>query len=507
MRPRAFLPAFLFIAVVIGTSPVAHAAGVAAPSGSASSPDVPFTPSDVLASLSQALTWYREARVAMQATSAVFAPQDEQTALAVLQRAFDTARAEAAVLNVDKGPTPAPRPAEAQKAEKRAQADAAIQTDQHDIEALRTRLRSAPARQRPSIRDQLAAATNRLELDRARLDFLAKLEPFDISSSGVDADLAHQIQALQDSVLPNAAASEMSGTWGLVRRLIALEHTRTTLVQLEQSTSVLDRSINRPLSATQASVRPIIARLRALTTDPTGGGSLTEGQETFQALLERTKLLAGVVVSLREESALVRRFAGDLEAWKGAVDRNVRQALQSLAIGLIGVVVATAAILVGATLWRVAAMRYVHDASRRRLVMIARNVVVVTALSLVLVVHFASGLTTLVTGLGFAAAGVAFALQNVILALAGYFSMVAPNGIRIGDHVSLQGPFGYVQGEVLDIGFVRIRLRELAGDPLRPTGRIVVFPNSVVFTGSFFKHPATDSAADRPRRIDPGAAA
>ena len=30
---------------------------------------------------------------------------------------------------------------------------------------------------------------------------------------------------------------------------------------------------------------------------------------------------------------------------------------------------------------------------------------------------------------------------------------------------------------------------ELAGEPLQPTGRIVVFPNSVVFTGSFFKHP------------------
>jgi small-conductance mechanosensitive channel len=55
--------------------------------------------------------------------------------------------------------------------------------------------------------------------------------------------------------------------------------------------------------------------------------------------------------------------------------------------------------------------------------------------------------------------------------------------------VSLQGPFGYVHGEVLEIGFVRIRLRELSGDALQPTGRTVVFPNSVVFTGSFYKLP------------------
>jgi small-conductance mechanosensitive channel len=98
--------------------------------------------------------------------------------------------------------------------------------------------------------------------------------------------------------------------------------------------------------------------------------------------------------------------------------------------------------------------------------------------------------------LGFAAAGIAFALQTVILALAGYFSMVAPNGIRVGDLVALQGPFGYVHGEVIDIGFVRMRLRELAGDSLRPTGRVVVFPNSVVFTGSFFKHPSPAPPAD-----------
>jgi len=124
----------------------------------------------------------------------------------------------------------------------------------------------------------------------------------------------------------------------------------------------------------------------------------------------------------------------------------------------------------------------------------ARTIVITTAIALVLVFHFASELTALVTALGFAAAGIAFALQNVILALAGYFAMLSPNGIRIGDRVSLQGPFGYVTGEVDEIGFVRIRLRELAGDPPKPTGRIVVFPNSVVFTGTFFKNPNGEDA-------------
>jgi len=60
---------------------------------------------------------------------------------------------------------------------------------------------------------------------------------------------------------------------------------------------------------------------------------------------------------------------------------------------------------------------------------------------------------------------------------------------------------------VLDIGLVRIRLRELDGEPLRPTGRIVVFPNSVVFTGSFFKHPPAEDRGEGPRSVERSAAA
>jgi hypothetical protein len=308
---------------------------------------------------------------------------------------------------------------------------------------------------------------------------------------------------------PPATATPSGGSgggWGSVQRLIGIYHSRASLDQLDERTKALEQSVGRDLQAARAGLRPIMDQLRALTVDPSPGGSLADGQRQFRELLERSKLLGAVVLSLREESALAHRFAGDLQGWQGALDRERWQVLQALGMGLIGVVIAIVAILVGGTLWRVATMRYVHDAYRRRLLLMARNVVVLSAIALVLVFHFASELTALVTGLGFAAAGIAFALQNVILALAGYFSMVAPNGIRVGDRVSLQGPFGYVQGEVLDIGLVRIRLRELDGQPLRPTGRIVVFPNSVVFTGSFFKLPTAEDLGEGPRAVERSAA-
>jgi hypothetical protein len=450
----------------------------------------------------------------------VFAREDEQTALAVLRRAFETARAQDAVLTAESGPAPAAQRAEAGPlAGKRGQVSAAIQTDQQEVERLRQLLRTAPPARRAAVQDDLAAATNRLELDRVRLGFLTRLEESNVSSPDTDADLGRQIHTLHESVpelrSTNApspagtppASGTTGGSWGSVQRLIGIYHARSSLDQLDESTKALERSIGSDLQAARASLRSLMDQLRSLTVDPSPGGSLADGQRQFRDLLERSKQLGAVVLSLREESALVHRFAGDLQGWKGAVDRDRWQILQALGIGLIGVVIALAAILVGGVLWRMAAARYVHDAYRRRLLLMARNFVVVTAMALVLVFHFASELTALVTGLGFAAAGIAFALQNVILSLAGYFSMVAPNGIRVGDRVSLQGPFGYVQGEVLDIGLVRIRLRELDGEPLHPTGRIVVFPNSVVFTGSFFKHPSSEDRGEGPRPVERSAAA
>ena len=505
--------AVLSIGLLVGMLPVYGTADTPL-TATAPSSDQSLSPDRIIASLTKTLAWYREARAVMRSGEGIFAREDDQTILAVVRHAFETARTQAALIAAEKGSATTQRPEGGPQSGKVAQVKTTIQADEQEIEQLRRRLRAAPRASRPALQDALVAATNRLELDRVRLDFMTRLEESTVSSSDTEADLGHQIKALEQAVpelqSPSPAASATvvpaSGTKGLVRRLIEVHHTSTSLDHLSESTAVLERSLATEIRDTQASMRPMMNQLRALTADPSPNGSLTEGQRTFRDLLQRSKQLGAVALALHEESALVRRFAGDLETWKSVLSREHWLILQNLGIGLIGVVIALAAILVGGVLWRVAAERYVQDAYRRRLLLITRKVVVGTAMALVLVFHFASELTSLITGLGFAAAGIAFALQTVILALAGYFSMVAPNGIRIGDRVGLQGPFGYVQGEVLDIGLVRIRLRELEGEPLRPTGRIVVFPNSVVFTGSFFKHPPSGDRGEGPRSVERSAA-
>ena len=501
---RLLLALFVLGAMVGAIALPGAIADDAQPGAKPASPPNPSAPAarsadQVLASLNRAMTWYRQARIVMRSMdgSGVFGHADEQTALRLVGRAFDVARAEAALLGRDRVIASG---AGDRRAEEQKHLEAAIHQGERDVERLRARVRAEPGK-RAALEREAVAAQNELELDRARLEFLGQLRELDSSRSGAEDDLEHQIDALQEAVpelgsptaaQPGAAMSSGagSGTWGMVQRLLTLQRSRSRLEELDAATNELVRRLDEEAKAARENRRPILTRLTALAKDPTDSGtSLNESQREFHDLLERRKLLAKVSLPLRDEAALARRYASDLKGWNEVVDRESWQALQGLALDLLGVVVALAVIFIGGVLWRVAVTRYVTDVARRSLLLTARSIVLTVAVALVLIFHFTSEMAALVTALGFAAAGIAFALQNVILAVAGYFTMVAPNGIRVGDRVSLQGPFGYVHGEVAEIGFVRIKLNELGGEPLKPTGRLVVFPNSVVFTGTFFKDP------------------
>jgi hypothetical protein len=510
MVPRRIPPGRLLLALIVAGTMVGGIARpcaaadtappAAKPAASAnSSLPAPRTPDQVLASLNSAMTWYRQARIVMRSVdgSGVFGHADEQTALRLVSRAFDVAHAEAALIARVSAP---PADPSGPRAEQQKKLEAAIHQGEREVARLRARIRAEPEK-RAALEREAVAAQNQLDLDRARLEFFGQLRDLDSSRSGSDDDLDHQIDALKEAVpeLSSPAAAQSvgamasgagSGTWGMVQRLLALQRSRGRLDDLEKATNDLARRLDDEVKALRAGLRPLFTRLNVLAKDPANAGAaLADSQREFHELLERRKLTVAVSLPLRDEAALARRYAGDLKGWNEVVDRESWQALQGLGLDLLGVLLALAVIFIGGLLWRIAVARYVSDPARKRLLLTARSIVLTVAVALVLIFHFTSEMAALVTALGFAAAGIAFALQNVILAVAGYFTIVAPNGIRVGDRVSLQGPFGYVHGEVMDIGFVRIKLSELAGEPLKPTGRVVVFPNSVVFTGTFFKDP------------------
>jgi small-conductance mechanosensitive channel len=143
-------------------------------------------------------------------------------------------------------------------------------------------------------------------------------------------------------------------------------------------------------------------------------------------------------------------------------------------------------------IWKRTTFRYVHDARRRYQFLLLRRVVMWVAIGLIVLLTFATQLGSAVTFAGLLTAGVAVALQNVIVSVVAYFFLIGKYGIRVGDRVQI----GDVTGEVVDIGLVRIHIMELGGPgDAQPTGRVVAFSNSIVFqptAGVFKQIPGTN---------------
>jgi small-conductance mechanosensitive channel len=125
--------------------------------------------------------------------------------------------------------------------------------------------------------------------------------------------------------------------------------------------------------------------------------------------------------------------------------------------------------------------------------LLLRRIVLWCVIALIIVLGFASQLGSMVTFAGLMTAGVAVALQNVILAVVGYFMLIGKFGVHVGDRVQVSG----VSGEVVKIGMIRLHIVELegTGPDAEPTGRVAAFSNSVVFqptAGLFRQVPGTD---------------
>lgn len=104
---------------------------------------------------------------------------------------------------------------------------------------------------------------------------------------------------------------------------------------------------------------------------------------------------------------------------------------------------------------------------------------------------FNTKLSGIGTALGVAGAGIAFALQEVIVSVAGYITVFTSHFYKVGDRVKLGG----IKGDVIDIGILRTTLMEI-GDWVNGdlyNGKMVRVANSFVF-----KEPVYNYSGDFP---------
>ena len=287
----------------------------------------------------------------------------------------------------------------------------------------------------------------------------------------------------------NTFRPESAGVIALVTEWFSLHNMRGQLADSIKETADLQAETEKVRTALTNEVRTVVGNGLAISssTDP---AQLTQQRQALEADTARFKQLSTVLVPLSEQALTVESAADTLDDWRASLDSRLATIARYLALR-IGVVLGwIAAVLIVSEVWRRATFRYLHDARRQRQFLALRRVAVGIALTLVIVFGLVSEIGSIATYIGFVTAGIAVALQNVILAVVAYFFLIGRYGVRVGDRITLAG----VTGRVVDIGLVRIYLMELSGPDLHATGRLVVLSNAVLFqpTALFKQIPGAD---------------
>ncbi len=465
-----------------------------------------------------------------QPTDALYLADDRQMANEVLELSFEYARAQARLLSQSSpapaapaapGPSQAPASASPSAAQDYAQktaaaeatAEAAIKTLQQNLDSLQDQLKTAKADTRGSLLSQIAAVRGQLDLARARVDALKGLVEFETANGQpgkASNPLGAQIDELEKTVpeaertpkpapgaaIPGGHHAQPTGIFGLAEGIFTLNRKLSAIRQAEDLTAALSNAVEKqrePLIKQFADINQRANELAQASTSSTDAAALRQRQKDFQALIERHKLAVSATVPLTKAMLVMHLYAKNLERWYAATERRSTAEFRTLMVRLIVLAVVLAVVFGAAILWRHFTFRYVQDVRRRHQLLQARRIVLAIVIALILLFNFANELGAIATVMGLAAAGVAFALQNVILSFAGYFFLIGKFGIKVGDRVQIGG----VTGDIIDIGLVKLSLIEVNGSETdrQPTGRVVVFSNSVVFqpSGNFSKQiPGTN---------------
>jgi small-conductance mechanosensitive channel len=270
---------------------------------------------------------------------------------------------------------------------------------------------------------------------------------------------------------------ESAGLLALTAQLLTL---RARLTELDDTLQDSD-TVVKGLDGIR---KPLVGRVRELTRQTDTASSDTEDaaqaareRQALQSAAAQFKQLSTVIVPLSEQAIATEASRATLTAWRDRVDGRVGALVRILILRTTTLVVVVGVLLLLSEVWRRATFRYLQDARRRRQFLLLRRVVVTVAIVIVVTLGVVSELGSLATYAGFVTAGIALAMQNVILAVVAYFFLIGRRGVRVGDRITLAG----VTGNVIDVGLVRIYLMELAGADFHPTGRIVVLSNAVLF--------------------------
>jgi small-conductance mechanosensitive channel len=486
-------------------------------------PSAPAAPDsrEVLGFLKEVIAWHgrlsAEQRLPAEPNELGFLNEHRQIADRVLRLSLEFAKAEADFLAKTPGAAAQEQPEQVSGSprlqtmrDRAARSEQRLKQAQQELESLKQRAESASGRKRQVLQSAITETQSEIELAQARRDVLRAMADFASGAANGTGDLRTQIEELERAIpAANASLAESASAGQNASRspaaVMAADIRRTEgsgiialasdWFALRRKLRVLDGTIEATDSLAQTSrdlrapfvktLKELSARGDELANQPQSAdpAALAKQKSEIDALTAGFKQFSAVVLPLSKQSILLDLGKRNLTDWRAAVKTQYTADLRSLVLRLALLAVVLAFVVAFSKVWSRAIFRYVRDLRRQHQLLMLRRFVLWFVIVIVVAFAFATEIGSLATFAGLITAGVALALQGVIQSIVGYFFLIGRYGVRLGDRVQICG----TTGEVVDIGLVRLHVMEVDGG--RPTGRVVVFSNSVVFqpNAGFFK--------------------
>jgi small-conductance mechanosensitive channel len=490
----------------------------------------PASAEDIISFLNQTIVWSRqltaEQQLVNEPSDALFLNDSRQVADQIVKLAFDYARARAQALTnqTNRGANQAQANSQYQRLIDSAnKADQQVKGLQGELDGFHQQLQTATGKKRATLLAIVSETEGELELFQTRRDTLRSMLQFatGTAASGLGSgSLLSQVEELartvpvasvenKEQTASNATTNNSTSPAVVASRerkeaptgILALA---TDLFSMRRKLRALEDNLRQTDALSQSSKdlrAPLVGKIRELTQkgDDVAGQPdsqdpkvLAQQKKDLDALTAQFKQVSASLLPLGKQSILLDIYKRTTTNWHSAVDSQYKAELKGLLLRLAVLALVLGVVLGVSEVWKRATFRYVPDARRRYQFLLIRRIVLWCLTAIIVATAFASELGAVTTFAGLMTAGIAVALQNVILSIAGYFFLIGKYGVRVGDRVNIAG----VTGDVVDIGLVRLQLMEITGGPAPlPTGRVVAFSNSVVFqsnSGMFKQIPGTN---------------
>src|SRR6266404_550891 len=495
MRRRFLL--VLFAAIGAGC-----ALARAADSGAAQDSRVSVLTADqVIQILDETVDWYRtlgtQQQNATQPSDLLILFANRQTADKVVALAFEIARANAELLSSEASAGQAADVSSPQ-ALNRQRAD--LEAKQKSIEdEMVDRRRAASGKAGPALEATLLELQGELAMVAARKNLLDTMAYF-VNESDPKGAGANALKAHMDAIaatIPGAGATAApasttaparTGICDLGTTALRLRNKIKAIDVVDERTTALADTFQTTSAAPLKQLKAYSARSDELASqaDSAASAALKALRNEFDTLAWLFKQTSSILIPLSEERVLLQQYRHNLGNWRDSTQRQYRDALTALGVRLGILACILAAVFVLAEVWRRAVLKFAHEPRRRYQLLLVRKIVMWVAIIVIVGLSFVTEISTFATFAGLLTAGLAVAMQSVLVSVVGYFFLIGKYGIRVGDRIQI----GTVVGEVIDLGLVRMHLMELnTQGPLGPTGRVVAFANLIVFqaSGGLFK--------------------